>query len=617
MPKALSAASTTSPSHAAHAHDASHAQQPLRLTTDMAVVVSGSALTHVLGKKDMEQAFLTVARCCRAVIACRVSPQQKALIVGLVRKGVKPSPMTLAIGDGANDVGMIQRAQVGVGISGKEGLQAVNSADFAIAQFRFLRRLLLVHGRWDYRRMTRVVLYSFYKNVVITLSLFYFTALAGFSGTSFYESMVYTTYNFVLGLPIIFAGILDRDVSAKTALSHPSVYAVGLRYMDLNMRRISSWLTWAVLHSAIAFWFVYGIMGSASTALHTEGGWTMGSGAGTGGAEGLDAAGFTQFSVLVWAMQFEVCMNTTTWTRLNYAMLAISMAGFYLFVSVYTNLSSVSPQFYGVAFQVFASPNYWLTILLVLGVMMVVDYTTTLIGRMHFPTPTDIAMELDRGYGDGPRGKNGLLLWGDEDDGRHGGNTQAAVAAATGGGGGSPTASGGAAAAGGFSAITVGPSASARAAGAGSGQSSVRSITTPSLGPSTLAVPPTPTHGALSAPSPGGHIGHSDSIRLLPPSATGAAAPPPPPGLHISAPAGTATGGGSMHYSGYVDVPKEAILEGATPGARDRMGIASAGSRTGFMYSATEGRDVEGTTPYHAMIDSEGAALSGERDDDE
>ncbi len=67
-------------------------------------------------------------------------------LVRLVRRNVRPRPMTLAIGDGANDVGMIQRAQVGVGISGKEGLQAVNAADFAIAQFRFLRRLLLVHG---------------------------------------------------------------------------------------------------------------------------------------------------------------------------------------------------------------------------------------------------------------------------------------------------------------------------------------------------------------------------------------------------------------------------------------------------------------------------------------
>ena len=87
---------------------------------------------------------------CEGVVCCRVSPKQKALVVNLVKDGI--DTMTLAIGDGANDVSMIQAADVGVGISGEEGLQAVNSSDFAIAQFRFLKRLLLVHGHWSYAR---------------------------------------------------------------------------------------------------------------------------------------------------------------------------------------------------------------------------------------------------------------------------------------------------------------------------------------------------------------------------------------------------------------------------------------------------------------------------------
>jgi phospholipid-translocating ATPase len=87
---------------------------------------------------------------CEGVICCRVSPLQKALIVRLVKDGL--GSMTLAIGDGANDVSMIQAADVGVGISGEEGLQAANSSDYAIAQFRFLKKLLLVHGHWSYAR---------------------------------------------------------------------------------------------------------------------------------------------------------------------------------------------------------------------------------------------------------------------------------------------------------------------------------------------------------------------------------------------------------------------------------------------------------------------------------
>ncbi|CAM9918341.1 unnamed protein product, partial [Choristocarpus tenellus] len=122
----------------------------------LALVVDGPSLGHVLGNPDTEQMFLTIGGMCKSVIACRVSPAQKRLLVRLVKRGVQPTPITLAIGDGANDVGMIQEAQLGVGISGKEGRQAVNNADFAIAQFRFLKRLMLVHGHWNYRRLCKV-----------------------------------------------------------------------------------------------------------------------------------------------------------------------------------------------------------------------------------------------------------------------------------------------------------------------------------------------------------------------------------------------------------------------------------------------------------------------------
>lgn len=130
----------------------------------------------------------------------------------------------------------------------------MNASDFAIAQFRFLRRLLLVHGRWSYIRMSKVrcrhcgcaflhahdfhvrcsrralqaVLYSFYKNIVLTLTLFFYTFSTGFSGTSLYESLVYAGFNFFLGLPIFCVGVLERDISEKSCLAHPIVYASGM-----------------------------------------------------------------------------------------------------------------------------------------------------------------------------------------------------------------------------------------------------------------------------------------------------------------------------------------------------------------------------------------------------
>lgn len=136
----------------------------------LALVIDGKSLTYAL-EKDLEKTFLDLAVMCKAVICCRVSPLQKALVVKLVKRHLKA--ILLAIGDGANDVSMIQAAHVGVGISGVEGLQAARSADVAIGQFRFLRKLLLVHGSWSYHRLSKLILYSFYKNLALAMTQFY------------------------------------------------------------------------------------------------------------------------------------------------------------------------------------------------------------------------------------------------------------------------------------------------------------------------------------------------------------------------------------------------------------------------------------------------------------
>ena len=140
-------------------------------TETLALVIDGKSLTFALDK-DLEKLFLDLAVKCKAVICCRVSPLQKALVVKLVKKYQKQS-ILLAIGDGANDVSMIQAAHIGVGISGVEGLQAARSADIAIAQFRYLRKLLLVHGAWSYHRVSKTILFSFYKNMTLYLTQFW------------------------------------------------------------------------------------------------------------------------------------------------------------------------------------------------------------------------------------------------------------------------------------------------------------------------------------------------------------------------------------------------------------------------------------------------------------
>ncbi|TKY64338.1 phospholipid-transporting ATPase 4 [Spatholobus suberectus] len=173
-----------------------NASQMIKLEKDphaaFALIIDGKTLTYAL-EDDMKHQFLGLAVDCASVICCRVSPKQKALVTRLVKQGTGKT--TLAIGDGANDVGMIQEADIGVGISGVEGMQAVMASDFAIAQFRFLERLLVVHGHWCYKRIAQMICYFFYKNIAFGLTIFYFEAFTGFSGQSVYDDWYMILFN--------------------------------------------------------------------------------------------------------------------------------------------------------------------------------------------------------------------------------------------------------------------------------------------------------------------------------------------------------------------------------------------------------------------------------------
>jgi len=182
------------------------------------------------------------------VIACRVSPKQKALLVGLVRQNVVPEPVTLAIGDGANDVGMIQEAHVGVGISGKEGKQAVNASDFAIAQFRFLENLVLIHGRWDFFRLSTVVLFSFYKNAVMVGCIVVFSGQTVFSGTPLFDEWVISVLNFVCGFPIVMLGLFDRTLSKEYVRRNPEVYTATRNNELMSLRMRARWILLCFVH---------------------------------------------------------------------------------------------------------------------------------------------------------------------------------------------------------------------------------------------------------------------------------------------------------------------------------------------------------------------------------
>ena len=222
-----------------------------------ALVIDGPSFSFFQAKnKEHVRQFVDIGRYCRSVVACRLTPSQKAQVVKVMKKpgaaGASSSRvLTAAIGDGANDVPMIQEADVGVGIFGKEGNQAANQADFAITQFKYLKRLLLIHGRSTYMSQVDVCLYCLHKNMVLTLTLFWYSYYTTLSGTSLYESWISSAFNLALGLPIIFYGILDRDLSQEFVLANPQVYETSRTNSRLTFSNMCGWFINALIYAMV------------------------------------------------------------------------------------------------------------------------------------------------------------------------------------------------------------------------------------------------------------------------------------------------------------------------------------------------------------------------------
>lgn len=213
------------------------------------LVIDGATLGDVEADQDLFAYFLELCVQVDSTICCRASPSQKANMVSAVRK-LKKSAVTLAIGDGANDIAMIQSADIGVGITGKEGLQAARSADYAIAQFRYLLKLLLVNGRYNYVRTSKFVLCTFYKELLFYLTQCVYQRSTLFSGSSMYESWSLSMFNTLFtSLPVICIGMFDKDLKPATLLAVPELYAKGRLYQAFNLRIFISWMVLATLQS--------------------------------------------------------------------------------------------------------------------------------------------------------------------------------------------------------------------------------------------------------------------------------------------------------------------------------------------------------------------------------
>ncbi|GAA95052.1 hypothetical protein E5Q_01707 [Mixia osmundae IAM 14324] len=348
----------------------------------LALIIDGKSLAFAL-EKPLSKDFLRLAVKCKAVVCCRVSPLQKALVVKLVKKNEKA--ILLAIGDGANDIGMIQAAHLGVGISGVEGLQAARSADVAISQFRYLKKLLLVHGAWSYRRLSLLILYSFYKNAVISAISFWFSFNSSFSGQVLYESWTLTMYNiFFTVLPPLALGVFDQFVNARMLDRYPELYLLGQRNAFFTKRIFWCWFLDAIYHSIIIFVCAAGVFWDDLVL-----------------TDGLDAGqwlfGTTVYMCVLLTVLLKAALVANTWTK--YTVMAIP--GSFLFAAVFlpafqalAPIIGFATEYHGIVPRLWASPVFYFCLALLPVACLLRDLGWKSYKRLFNPQPYHIVQEI-------------------------------------------------------------------------------------------------------------------------------------------------------------------------------------------------------------------------------
>uniref|UniRef100_A0A8C8ALW4 Phospholipid-transporting ATPase n=1 Tax=Otus sunia TaxID=257818 RepID=A0A8C8ALW4_9STRI len=333
-----------------------------KLIQDYGLIIDGSTLSLILNpsqdssSSNYKNIFLQICLKCTAVLCCRMAPLQKAQVFN-----TKGSPITLSVGDGANDVSMILEAHVGIGIKGKEGRQASRNSDYAVPKFKHLRKLLLAHGHLYYVRIAHLVQYFFYKNLCFILPQFLYQFFCGFSQQPLYDAAYLTMYNICFtSLPILAYSLLEQHINIDTLTSDPQLY---MKISDNAMLQWRPFLYWTFLgafEGLVFFFGVYFLFQNSSLEDNGKvfGNWTFGT---------------IVFTVLVFTVTLKLALDTRFWTWMNHFVIWGSLA-FYVFFSFFWG-GVIWPflkqqRMYFVFAHMLTSVSTWLAIVLLIFISL-------------------------------------------------------------------------------------------------------------------------------------------------------------------------------------------------------------------------------------------------------
>lgn len=344
-----------------------------------ALVVDGMTLGSLFDEcsEKVQIKFLMLAKKCCSVLCCRVSPSQKADVVKLVRG--KLDVITIAIGDGANDVSMIQCANIGIGIAGEEGRQAAMSSDYAIGQFKYLQKLILVHGKWSYQRLSRMVPCFFYKNLIYVMPLFWYGIFTNFDGTYLYEYTFLMLFNiFFTSMPVVTLGVLDQDVSSEESIERPELYRNGIGDHRLRDCLNFGWfMLLGIFQSCVAFFFPFGIFVNGKFATHN--GLSI---------DAIFGVGVFSIHIAIIACNLCVLLEQRRWDGIT---IGLHLASNLLLFIWTVGWSAHVAVFYGLGLRCYQSASFWACI--AVGVVIA---SVPVIARTSFEDERAVRAEAKR-----------------------------------------------------------------------------------------------------------------------------------------------------------------------------------------------------------------------------
>ncbi|CAG5058813.1 unnamed protein product [Parnassius apollo] len=333
---------------------------------DLTLIVDGTSMGCILDTPAAPD-FVDISLKCNAVLCCRLSPIQKAKIVKLIKNSPE-RPITAAIGDGANDISMIQEAHVGFGIFGKEGHQAARSADFAFTKFSMVKKMLLVMGHWYYQRLATLIHYFFYKNLVLGNLMLFFQVHTAFSTQSVFDSMYLTLYNLLFtSVPCLALAVTDQRWPASLLSKNPTLYRVNRKNNLMSWWNFFAWILAAVYHSLVIYGFSYMMfkISVISSDAKTVDLWCFGA---------------VLFHLMIVIVNLKLWLQARYHTVILVLSVVLSVLGYIIFNTVYSIIYlQIDGDVLGTYTRLLTSPAFGFLNLLVIVATLAPDYCARLI----------------------------------------------------------------------------------------------------------------------------------------------------------------------------------------------------------------------------------------------